>query len=172
METPLELLHLMRHRGLRQVQLLRRGGETATRDDLDSTVSMSNPTDRVEIITSVQRRRPLRRFDGTFEPGMTVSLVARWPPVAGDTLVPWSRRLRPLAPLGASGLAGSGYRADPHGRSWTKGSTWAVQSARSGHSHNIIMEPESRCVRGPGMCVQGVQGHCPEEGGVMDVEPP
>src|SRR5262249_51506417 len=33
-----------------------------------TTVSMSNPTDRVEIITSVQRRRPLRRFDGTFEP--------------------------------------------------------------------------------------------------------
>src|SRR5262245_46241380 len=44
---------------------------------------MSNPTDRVEIITSVQRRRrwtaseKVRIVEETFEPGMTVSLVAR-----------------------------------------------------------------------------------------------
>jgi len=44
---------------------------------------MSNPADRVEIITSVQRRRrwtaaeKVRMVEETFEPGMTVSLVAR-----------------------------------------------------------------------------------------------
>ena len=46
-------------------------------------VSMSNPTDRVEIITSVQRRRRWtaaekgRIVEETFEPGMMVSLVVR-----------------------------------------------------------------------------------------------
>ena len=46
-------------------------------------MSMSNPADRVEIITSVQRRRrwaaaeKVRMVEETFEPGMTVSLVAR-----------------------------------------------------------------------------------------------
>ena len=46
-------------------------------------MSMSNATDRVEIITSVQRRRrwaaaeKVRVVEETFEPGMTVSLVAR-----------------------------------------------------------------------------------------------
>ena len=46
-------------------------------------MSMSNPTDRVEVITSVQRRRrwtaseKLRMVEETFEPGMTMSLVAR-----------------------------------------------------------------------------------------------
>src|SRR5262245_20276089 len=44
---------------------------------------MSNPADRVEIITSVQRRRrwtaaeKVWMVEETFEPGMTVSLVAR-----------------------------------------------------------------------------------------------
>jgi transposase-like protein len=44
---------------------------------------MTNPTDRVEIITSVQRRRrwtaseKVRMVEETFEPGMIVSLVAR-----------------------------------------------------------------------------------------------
>ena len=48
-----------------------------------TTVSMTNPADRVEIITSVQRRRrwtaseKVRIVEETFEPGMTVSLVAR-----------------------------------------------------------------------------------------------
>jgi transposase InsO family protein len=46
-------------------------------------VSMSNPADRVEIITSVQRRRrwtaseKVRIVEETFEPGLTVSVVAR-----------------------------------------------------------------------------------------------
>jgi hypothetical protein len=34
-ETPLEFLHLMRHRRLRQIELFCRGGETAALDDLD-----------------------------------------------------------------------------------------------------------------------------------------
>src|SRR5499433_177881 len=44
---------------------------------------MTNSSDRVEIITSVQRRRrwtapeKVRMVEETFEPGMTVSLVAR-----------------------------------------------------------------------------------------------
>ena len=42
-------------------------------------MSMTNPTDRIEIITSVQRRRrwtaseKVRMVEETFEPGMTVS---------------------------------------------------------------------------------------------------
>ena len=42
-----------------------------------TTVSMTNPADRVEIITSVQRRRrwtaseKVRIVEETFEPGMT-----------------------------------------------------------------------------------------------------
>ena len=45
-------------------------------------MSMTNTTDRVEIITSGQRRRrwtaseKVRMVEETFEPGMTVSLVA------------------------------------------------------------------------------------------------
>ena len=46
-------------------------------------VSMTNSSNRVEIITSVRRRRrwtapeKVRMVEETFEPGMTVSLVAR-----------------------------------------------------------------------------------------------
>ena len=46
-------------------------------------MSMSNPTDRVEIITSVQRRRrwtaaeKVRIVEETFEPGMTVRSTRR-----------------------------------------------------------------------------------------------
>jgi transposase len=46
-------------------------------------VSMTNPTNQIEIITSVQRRRrwaaseKVRMVEETFEPGMTVGLVAR-----------------------------------------------------------------------------------------------
>jgi transposase len=52
---------------------------------------MTNSTDRVEIITSVQRRRrwtapeKVRMVEETFEPGMTVSLVARRHGVAPKT---------------------------------------------------------------------------------------
>jgi transposase len=64
-------------------------------------VSMSNPTNRVEIITSVQRRRrwtapeKVRMVEETFEPGMTVSLVARRHGVAQTSCSPgvgWWRK--------------------------------------------------------------------------------
>src|SRR5262245_60628972 len=54
---------------------------------------MSNPAHRVEIITSVQRRRrwtaseKVRMVEETFEPGMTVSLVARRHGVAPNPTV-------------------------------------------------------------------------------------
>ena len=60
-------------------------------------MSMTNPTDRVEIITSVQRRRrwtaseKVRMVEETFEPGMTVSLVARRHGVAPNQLFSWRR---------------------------------------------------------------------------------
>jgi transposase len=60
-------------------------------------VSMTNAADRVEIITSVQRRRRLaasekvRIVEETFEPGMTVSLVARRHSVAPNHLFTWRR---------------------------------------------------------------------------------
>ncbi len=47
------------------------------------TDCMTNTSDRIEIITSVQRRRrwtaaeKMRLVEQTFAPGMTVSLVAR-----------------------------------------------------------------------------------------------
>jgi transposase len=55
-------------------------------------VSMTSPTNHVEIITSVQRRRrwtaseKVRMVEETFEPGMTVSLVARRRGVAPNQL--------------------------------------------------------------------------------------
>src|SRR5258707_7519321 len=86
---------------------------------------MTNPTDRVEIITSVQRRRrwtaseKVRIVEETFEPGMTVSLVARRHGVAPNQLFTWRRlvvegcrqRRTGGAGLGLSGLAEPGARA-------------------------------------------------------------
>src|SRR5262249_8129018 len=80
-----------------------------------TTVSMSNPTDRVEIITSVQRRRrwtaseKVRIVEETFEPGMTVSLVARRHGVAPNQLFTWRR----LVVEGALTAAGSGEQVVP-----------------------------------------------------------
>src|SRR5262245_45078631 len=58
---------------------------------------MTNSTNRIEIITSVQRRRrwtapeKVRMVEETFEPGMTVSLVARRHGVAPNQLFTWRR---------------------------------------------------------------------------------
>jgi transposase len=47
-----------------------------------TTVSMTNPPNRIEVVTSVQRRRrwtaseKVRMVEETFAQGMTVSLVA------------------------------------------------------------------------------------------------
>src|SRR6266516_3996334 len=76
---------------------------------------MTNPTDRVEIITSVQRRRrwtaseKVRIVEETFEPGMTVSLVARRHGVAPNQLFAWRR----LVAQGALTAAGSGEEVVP-----------------------------------------------------------
>ncbi len=75
---------------------------------------MSNPADRVEIITSVQRRRrtaseKVRIVEETFEPGMTVSLVARRHGVAPHQLFTWRR----LVAQGALTAAGSGEEVVP-----------------------------------------------------------
>src|SRR5262245_49128221 len=74
---------------------------------------MTNPADRVEIITSVQRRRrwiaseKVRMVEETFEPGMTVSLVARRRRgVAPNQLFTWRR----LVAQGALTAAGNGAK--------------------------------------------------------------
>ena len=78
-------------------------------------MSMTNPTDRVEIITSVQRRRrwtaseKVRMVEETFEPGMTVSLVARRHGVAPNQLFTWRR----LVAQGGLTAAGSGEEVVP-----------------------------------------------------------
>src|SRR5205814_248864 len=76
---------------------------------------MTNSTDRVEIITSVQRRRrwtapeKVRMVEETFEPGMTVSLVARRYGVAPNQLFTWRR----LVAQGSLTAAGSGEEVVP-----------------------------------------------------------
>ena len=60
-------------------------------------MSMTNPPNRIEVVTSVQRRRrwtaseKVRMVEETFEPGMTVSLVARRYGVAPNQLFTWRR---------------------------------------------------------------------------------
>ena len=78
-------------------------------------MSMTNPTDHVEVITSVQRRRrwtaseKVRMVEETFEPGMTVSLVARRRGVAPNQLFTWRR----LVSQGSLTAAGSGEEVVP-----------------------------------------------------------
>jgi transposase len=78
-------------------------------------VSMISPTNHVEIITSVQRRRrwtaseKVRMVEETFEPGMTVSLVARRRGVAPNQLFTWRR----LVAHGSLTAAGSGEEVVP-----------------------------------------------------------
>src|SRR6516225_2261904 len=60
-------------------------------------VSMTGKIDRVEVITSVQRRRrwsaeeKARMVQETYAPGMTVSLVARQHGIAPNQLFSWRR---------------------------------------------------------------------------------
>ena len=57
-------------------------------------MSMTHPSDRIEVITSVQRRRrwaaseKVRMVEETFEPGATVSLIARRHGVAPNSSSP------------------------------------------------------------------------------------
>src|SRR5256886_14117567 len=76
---------------------------------------MTNPSDRIEVITSVQRRRrwaaseKVRMVEETLEPGATVSLVARRHGVAPNQLFTWRR----LVAQGALTAAGSGEEVVP-----------------------------------------------------------
>ena len=78
-------------------------------------MSMTNPTNHVEIVTSVQRRRrwtaseKVRMVEETLEPGMTVSLVARRHGVAPNQLFTWRR----LVTQGSLTAAGSGEEVAP-----------------------------------------------------------
>jgi transposase len=59
----------------------------------------SAPASRVEVITSVQRRRlwsaaaKVRLVEETMQPGMSVSYVARWAGVTPCLLFNWRRRM-------------------------------------------------------------------------------
>ena len=76
---------------------------------------MTNPSNRIEVITSIQRRRrwtaleKVRMVEETFEPGMTVSLVARQHGVAPNQLFTWRR----LVTRGSLTAAGSGEEVVP-----------------------------------------------------------
>jgi transposase len=76
---------------------------------------MINPPNRIEVVTSVQRRRrwtaseKVRMDEETFGPGMTVSLVARQHGVAPNQLFTWRR----LVAQGSLTAAGSGEEVVP-----------------------------------------------------------
>ena len=78
-------------------------------------MSMSNPPNRIEVVTSIQRRRrwtaseKVRMVEETLEPGMTVSLVARRHGVAPNQLFSWRR----LVAQGSLTAAGSGEEVVP-----------------------------------------------------------
>lgn len=77
--------------------------------------SMTSTCERVEVITSVQRRRrwtaeeKLRIVEETYLPGSTVSLVARRHGIAGNQLFTWRR----LMAQGALIAADSGEEVVP-----------------------------------------------------------
>jgi transposase len=79
------------------------------------TVSMTSSSDRVAIITAVQRRRrwtaaqKMRIVEETLEPGASVNEVARRHEVAPNQLFPWRR----LAAQGALTAAGAGEEVVP-----------------------------------------------------------
>ncbi len=76
-------------------------------------MSMTGKNDRVEVITSVQRRRrwtpeeKIRIVEETYLPGMSVSLVARQHGIAGNQLFTW-RRLMAQGALTAASAGGGG----------------------------------------------------------------
>jgi transposase len=79
------------------------------------TVSMTSSSDRVAIITAVQRRRrwtaaqKMRIVEETLEPGASVNEVARRHEVAPNQLFTWRR----LAAQGALTAAGAGEEVVP-----------------------------------------------------------
>lgn len=79
------------------------------------TDHMTGTYERVEVITSVQRRRrwtpeqKLAIVEETYQPGMSVSLVARRHGIAPNQLFDWRR----LAGQGALTAAGAGEEVVP-----------------------------------------------------------
>lgn len=79
------------------------------------TDRMTGSYERVEVITSVQRRRrwtpeqKLAIVEETYQPGMSVSLVARRHGIAPNQLFDWRR----LAGQGALTAAGAGEEVVP-----------------------------------------------------------
>src|SRR3954463_6859241 len=77
------------------------------------TVSMTGNIDRVEVITSVQRRRrwsaeeKVRIVQETYAPGMSVSLVARQHGIAPNQVFTWRRLCRGRAFCGRGWRRGS-----------------------------------------------------------------
>ncbi len=77
-------------------------------------MSMADPSNYIEFITSVQRRRrwsaseKVRMVEESFAPGMTVSLVSRRHGVAPNQLLTWRR----LVSQGALTAAGASEQAD------------------------------------------------------------
>jgi len=88
------------------------------------TVSMTGNIDRVEVITSVQRRRrwsaeeKARIVQETYAPGMSVSLVARQHGVAPNQVFTLASAVCRRSAVGCCGRRGSGarlrYRALQH----------------------------------------------------------
>ena len=78
---------------------------------------MTNSTNRVEILTSVQHRRrwmapeKVGMVEETFEPGMTVSLVARRHGVAPNQLFTWVEGALTAAGSDEQVVPASDYRA-------------------------------------------------------------
>ncbi len=79
------------------------------------TVSMTDHPPKIEVITSVQRRRrwsaveTMRMVEETYQPGATVSLVARRHGVGSNQLFTWRR----LAAQGALTAAAAGEDVIP-----------------------------------------------------------
>ena len=112
---------------------------------------MTNSTNRVEIITSVQRRRrwtapeKVRMVEETLKPGMTVSLVARRHGIAANQLFTWRR----LVAQGSLTAAGSGEEVVP-AFEWLSdnGSCYVAGDTRS-FARDIGLEPRTTPLESP-----------------------
>src|SRR6266853_1400093 len=97
-------------------------------------------------------------LDAFGTPATPIGMSTRWVKCGREfnqptrkPLLPTAKVRRPLAQRAQMASVGQITELTLTGRSCTKGSKMAVQSARPGHDIHIIMEPGSREVRGPGM---------------------
>ena len=125
-------------------------------------MSMINRPNRIEVVTSVQRRRrwtaseKVRMVEETFAPGMTVGLVARQHGVAPNQLFTWRR----LVAQGSLTAAGSGEEVVPKGR--TGGPNGRAEVRSGGLQHNSQLNGTSgRTLQNnaTGMGVHGLQNN-------------